>query len=756
MIFARVAVPVPARAGALFTYAVPERMTVDPGCLVVVPFASRILPAVVVEITPEVPAHPIKDLLGLVGGAPAISTERVRLAQWIASYYRASLFDALSLFLPSGWQRAVVEDSGGDASAASWVFRWPVPPVFEDSLVVPTPESASRRASARVGVSAWSRAVALLEERGAMRVSDLAAEIGCTLAAVRGMVTRGMLMEAKDLTPQHSFRRGNGETQLPPIILNPAQQSVFSEVDDALQRRSPEVFLLHGVTGSGKTQVYLRLIESLVRGGRRAIVLVSEIAQTPEALERYQKRFPGKVAVLHSVMPDAHRCRLWREIYQGRFDVVIGPRSALFAPVPDLGLIVLDEEHEPAYKQEESPRYHARDVAIQLGRRVGAPVVLGSATPDVVSYHLAERGVYRLRVLPDRYSGPTARGHSSGKLPVVDVVDLREELKAGNTGIFSRSLRAGLESVLGAGEQAILFLNRRGSATCVLCRDCGHVLKCRRCEVPLVYHKELGELVCHQCNRQAPPPPKCPRCKKSRIGFFGVGTQRVEEEVRKQFPGVRVLRWDHDAVGRRDAHLQIHRQFESHQADVLVGTQMVAKALDFPGVTLVGVVLADVTLHLPDFRAAERTFQLLAQVAGRAGRGEAEGRVVIQTYSPAHYSVLAAARHDYLAFYGMELAFRRYHGYPPFRRLARLLFTGSGEARARYEAIQMRKRLQARVDELGIGDVDLLGPAPAFHSRIRGRYRWQIVLAGEGLARLLEGMDLPLGWAVDVDPMSLI
>ncbi|HEX2986621.1 MAG TPA: primosomal protein N', partial [Chloroflexota bacterium] len=504
-------------------------------------------------------------------------------------------------------------------------------------------------------------------------------------------------------------------------------------------------------------QVYMRSIEALLRLGRRAIVLVSEIAQTPEALERYSEQFPGRVALLHSELPDAERWQLWRGIYDGRFDVVVGPRSALFSPVPDLGLIVLDEEHEPAYKQEDkAPRYHARDVAIELGKRVGATVILGSATPDVGSFYLAERGEYRLAELPDRYSGPSAGGWSTGKLPSVQVVDLREELKTGNTSLLSRPLQRGLERILSLGEQAILFLNRRGQSTCVLCRDCGQVIKCRRCDVPMVYHRDPNELMCHSCNRRAPVPTRCPNCKGRRISFFGAGTERVEEEVKRLFPAARVLRWDQDVTGRQGDHARLHREFREHEADVLVGTQMVAKALDFPLVTLVGVVLADITLHLPDFRAAERTFQLLAQVSGRAGRGSREGEVILQTYSPDHYSVVAASRHDYRAFYEREITFRRQNSYPPFRELARLTYTGTGETRARFEALEMRQHLRSKIEEMGIADIEILGPAPAFHARVRGKFRWQIVLAGQRLGRLLCEIDLPLGWGLDVDPMSLL
>ncbi len=755
MIFARVAVPVPARVGTLFTYSVPPRMPVEPGNLVMVPFGSRILPAIVVETDSVPPNLATRELLGMVEGAPSLSPERVEVASWMARHYRAPLFDALGLFLPPGWQRALQERPAAEDAAPAWSFQWPQPPLSAGSLVA---LAAGAEAAASAGAVAGLRAkvMALLWARGPLPAGEAAAGAGCALATVRRMVGEGLLVA--DLTPSPALPVGEGAGGVrSPVFLNEVQAAAFASVASALKSRSHQVFLLHGVTGSGKTQVYLRLIEGLLRMGRRAIVLVSEIAQTPEALERYSERFPGRVALLHSELPDAERCRLWRGISEGRFDVVVGPRSALFAPVSELGLVVLDEEHEPAYKQEDrSPRYHARQAAIELGRRVGAAVVLGSATPEVTSYHLAEKGTYRLLSLPERYAGPSSRGWSTGMMPRVEVVDLRDELKAGNSSVLSRALQTGLERTLAAGQQAILFLNRRGASTCVLCRDCGHVLKCRRCDVPLVYHRDTEELVCHQCNRRGPLPASCPQCKRSRIGFFGAGTERVEEEVRRLFPSARVLRWDHDVAGRKGAHQQIHRQFQEHQADVLVGTQMVAKALDFPLVTLVGVVLADVTLHLPDFRAAERTFQLLAQVAGRAGRGEAEGRVVIQTYSPDHYSVVAASHHDYLAFYERELAFRRHHSYPPFRSLARLLYSGTGEARSRFVALEMLKRLQSKVEELGLGDVDLLGPAPAFHSRLRGRFRWQIVLAGQDAERLLPEVELPLGWSVDVDPVSLL
>ena len=752
MTFAEVAVHVPAGAGTLFSYSVPPDMVVEVGDVVAAPFSSRVLPGIVAGVGEEPPEVATRNLLGRIRNSPTISRERVEVGLWMASHYHASPFDCLSLFLPPGWQRAVVEERVEEGAPGSWSLIWPPPLLTGDMLVALAPGASETLTVARGGKRA--SVLSFLLAAGPSPASRVATDARCTLLTLRQMAAKGLLVVGG------WGRRGEGlvsSANAPPIVLDCQQSAAYSPIADALAARAHRVFLLHGVTGSGKTHVYLKAILSAVASGRKAIVLVSEIAQTPEALERYSELFPGRVAVLHSELAVPERWQLWREVSEGRYDVVLGPRSALFAPVPRLGLVVLDEEHEPSYKHEErSPRYHARDVAIALSVGTNAVVVLGSATPDVGTYYRAERGKYQLLSLSHRYAGPSARGGSAGQMPVVKVVDMREELKSGNVSIISRALKDGLEQTLAEGQQCILFLNRRGGSTSVVCRDCGEVLKCRRCDVPMVYHLEAGELVCHQCNRRRALPERCPRCHGTRISYFGAGTERVVAEVQRLFPSARVLRWDGDVTGHKGAHQRLHRQFREHEADVLVGTQMVAKALDFPLVTLVGVVLADITLHLPDFRSAERTFQLLAQVAGRAGRGTVEGRVILQTYSPDHYSVVAASHHDYRAFYDRELAFRRTHSYPPFRRLARMIFSGTGETRSRFEALEMRSRLQRRADEEGISDLELIGPAPCFHARLRGKYRWQIVLAGEGLGRLTADLVLPPGWTLDVDPVSLL
>ncbi len=531
------------------------------------------------------------------------------------------------------------------------------------------------------------------------------------------------------------------------------------------------VALLHGVTGSGKTELYLRAIEHVAAAGRRAIVLVPEIALTPQMLDRFEARFPGRVGVWHSGLTAAERRAAWHAARDGRVTVVVGSRSAVFSPLPDLGLIVVDEEHADAYKQDRTPRYHATDVAIQRAGRHGAAVVLGSATPAVTSYWRARRGVWDLLELPRRVvpTDPRAAGGEAamGELPPVRIVDLRAELRAGNTSVFSRPLAAALQRVLAAGEQAILFLNRRGSATFVQCRDCGHVQCCPRCDAPLTQHvagldgprpgRAAARLVCHGCGHAEAPPMLCPRCAGARIRYVGLGTERLERETQAAFPGVRTLRWDADTTADRGAHAALLAQFAGGQADVLIGTQMITKGLDLPLVTLVGVVSADTALHFPDFRTAERAFQLLAQVAGRAGRSGAGGQVIVQTYNPDHPSITHAARHDYAGFYTREIAFRAQHGYPPWRPLWRLLWvTELGDAAAEPPARAYAQALRDAAERLGLPYTDILGPAPAFFHRQRGAYRWQIVLRSPEGHALLDAAPPPPGWRVDVDALDLL
>jgi len=431
---------------------------------------------------------------------------------------------------------------------------------------------------------------------------------------------------------------------------------------------------------------------------------------------------------------------------------VIGPRSALFTPQPDLGLIIIDEEHEWTYKQSDrAPRYHARDAAIKLAKLNNAAVVLGSATPDVETYYRARRGDYRLVELQERITP-----YGPAPLPEVTIVDMKDELKEGNRSLFSRCLTGKMAEALGRREQVILFLNRRGTAAFVQCRKCGFVFNCPRCSAALTYHSATKKLVCHHCNHFISVPAQCPQCHSQDLRFMGIGTQRIEEDVKTMFPESRLLRWDSDITSRRRGHEELLNKIRSHEADVIIGTQMIAKGLDLPQVTLAGVISADMGLNLPDFKASERTFQLLCQVAGRAGRGFMPGEVVIQTYCPEHYAIQAASRHDYRAFYDRELEYRRQFGYPPFSQLASLTFNHTSEQVGLKEVERMEHLLNQEKERRGLPDIRTIGPMPAFVPRLRGRYRWQLVLCGAALDDFLGELPLPRGWVVDIDPVSMV
>jgi primosomal protein N' (replication factor Y) len=604
-------------------------------------------------------------------------------------------------------------------------------------------------------------------------LSWLYAETDCTLDDVRALVEQGLVALGEEEVQRTPLTEQVLPAEEPPA-LTPDQEQVWVGVRETMQVGGQTV-LLHGVTGSGKTEIYLRALAETLKAGKQAIILVPEISLTPQTVQRFSARFPDQVAVLHSSLSDGERFDQWRAVRAGRYSVVVGARSALFAPARRLGLIVLDEEHEPSYKQDRTPRYHARDVAVQLANLTGATVILGSATPDLVTYSLAQQGRYHLLQLPQRIlwnrqrlerervrlAGKPVSARMEGPvaysdLPHVEVVDLRKELLEGNRTIFSRALQAALRETLNAGQQAILFLNRRGSASFVMCRDCGHVMACGRCELPLTYHSTTSNLVCHHCNRREPMPKTCPACGGARIRYFGLGTQRVEEVAQEMFPSARTLRWDRDATRHRSAYDELLGHFIRGRADVLIGTQMIAKGLDLPRVTLVGVISADTSLYLPDFRAGERTFQLLTQVAGRAGRSVLGGRVIVQTYTPQQPSIQAASRHDYVGFYEDEIPFRREHGYPPFSRMARLLYVDTSLRRCREEGVRMREYLDDRVRRLGLPWVEITGPAPCFLPRLRGRFQWHIVIRTDDPYPLLANLAYDLKWRVDVDPVDFV
>ena len=623
----------------------------------------------------------------------------------------------------------------------------------------------------------------------------------------------------KGLVAQEWWRTSGGPPPIPrlsgsdgpeQLTLTAEQRRALSEITAALDSSfhpsfspSPEggrgegvslsarAFLLHGVTGSGKTEVYLRAIDHAVRLGRRAVFLVPEIALTPQTLERVNAWFAGRVALLHSQQTPRQKFDQWWDIRGSNFDVVVGPRSALFAPVDNLGIIVIDEEHEWTYKQEESaPLYHARTAALELARRTGAVVVLGSATPSVESCYHASRGRLRLLELPHRVAGGAALRQAQdqraeeapGKQPVilseaknpsheeetsddrpaypglarVEVCDMRQELREGNRHIFSRALSNGLRECLASGNQAILFLNRRGSSSIVQCRDCGYVAVCRRCDTSLTYHAAPARLLCHQCNYSRRLIAECPQCRSRRIRQLGLGTERVASEVSALFPGVCVDRLDSDAARSAGAAEEAVARLVSGETQVLIGTQMVAKGLDIPNVALVGVVLADIGLHVPDFRAGERVFSLLCQVAGRAGRGDAPGRVFVQTYDPEHYAIRAGANQDYSEMYRQEIESRRKLGYPPFNQLAHIVCQNSDAEACQRQATAIADELKRRAAAEGRTDIEVNGPAPGLPPRLRGRHRWRLLLRGRNLADFLEATDFPAGCTVDIDPAHVV
>lgn len=722
----------------VFTYSIPPEFAarVRCGTQVKVPFQRRYLTG---YVTPEpAPAVPGLKPIAAVLAEDLFTPQDWELVRWLAGRYLCHLVEALRLFLPPQ-----VRNAGRAGHRPEWVVPNLAP---EEGHALR--KELERRAPAQARVLA-----ALLAAPAGIPRAQLLKEAGAGPESLRALIRRGAVALQVEEPPleEKAGRRELSPGELPE--LNPAQAQAVSAITAAIRDERFEAFLLHGVTGSGKTEIYLRALAAALAKGKGGIVLVPEIALTPQTLERFSRRFGNEVAVLHSGLSTRVRYAEWERIRQGRARVVIGARSALFAPLRHTGVIILDEEQEPAYKQEESPRYLAREVAIFRARQNRAALILGSATPAVETYFKAEQGQYRLLTLPERVGGRP--------LPEVKVVDMRAELMAGNRSIFSRALAGALADVLRRGEQAILFLNRRGYSTFVLCRQCGLVATCPHCDLALTLHNDSRRLVCHHCGFTRELYRTCPRCGSRLIRDFGCGTERVEAEVLRLFPAARVLRLDGDTAGRRGAYDEILGAFSSQEADVLVGTQMVAKGLDFTRVSLIGIISADLALNLPDPYAWERTFQLLEQVAGRAGRGEVPGRVVLQTYTPDHPSIACAQRHAYLDFYRIELKRRARYRYPPFAEVVLVRAAAPAEDAAR----RLLSDLVVRLKPLA---VEVEGPAPCPLLKVGDHFRWQVAFKGTDLEcvrrRLAEelpaigaaGQRLGVRVSVDVDPISYL
>ncbi|HEY3474259.1 MAG TPA: primosomal protein N' [Anaerolineales bacterium] len=820
--FVQIVVNVPAVSG-IFDYSVPESLSgqVGVGHLVIAPFGKQTVQGVVFHFIDQPSVPEVKEVLELVDPAPVMTQAQIALAEAIAESTYSSLASVVSLFMPVGLsQQADVnyqlripdynEDSSPTASrlinllkergplrgrqidthfrkvdwrkVASYLVKKGVlesqsvlPPsrvrskhVRVAQLAVPPDEAENEMPNLGTKQTLARRQAALrflVQQPEPINVSWVYAESGSNLADLQELEERGLIR----LFETEIFRDplAKTETQVDRYIskesieLTPEQNAALQEIQHAissLEMRHP--FLLQGVTGSGKTEIYMRATEEVIRHGKQAIILVPEIALTPQTVHRFLSRFPGQVGLVHSKLSEGERYDTWRRARAGLLNVIIGARSALFSPFPNIGLIIADECHDSSYYQAEPPFYHAVNAARTLAQFTGAVCILGSATPTVVQRYQAEErsgtnGLRRLE-LPRRI---VQQG-----LPPVQVVDMRDELKAGERGIFSRFLLRELQATLERGEQAILFLNRRGTATYIFCRDCGYVLRCPNCETPLTLHVEDSSaarerLLCHHCGYERGKPSTCPSCHGRHIREYGLGSERVEAEIKSLFPHARTLRWDWETTREKHSHEMILTHFAAHRADILVGTQMLAKGLDLPLVTLVGVVLADVGLYLPDPFAGERVFQVLTQVAGRAGRSERGGKVVLQTFDPANQVIQSAARHDADGYYQYELEQRKRLGYPPFSQLVRLEYRHSDMSTARAGA----QKLSGRLGELLVSgnwkQTTMIGPVPSFFARIGGYYRWQIVLRGPNPVSVLREDPVArwlIDWRVEVDPISLL
>ncbi|MBN2005653.1 MAG: primosomal protein N' [Anaerolineae bacterium] len=816
--------------------------TVAVGVLVTVPLRERVLPGIVIDVTgaPAVPnTRPVQSVLE---PEPLLNATLLDLARWIARETLAPLHLCVAMMLPPALRprpylrlTALVAAIPADLSKPAaqlldaLIRRGPLQSSQFTALLkgvdlrrarqllqkqklirverlMHLPRSQPRMTQmVRLNTSPaqWEeklhglhklelyRAVLIFleAERAPVQVAVVYAETGARSAHLKTLAQRGLVAFS-----QEEILRDPLADQIftpdSPLALIPGQQEVWDEIELLLESPPqsteaqaavpvrPPVLLL-GVTGSGKTELYMRATAKILAQERQALILVPEISLTPQTVRRFAARFPGQVGLWHSGMSEGARLDTWRRVRDGSVSIVVGARSALFAPFPHLGLIVLDEEEDTGYKQGRMPYYHTRETAEELARMTGSLLIFGSATPSLDAYARAQAGRYRLLQLPQRVIGHRRRlsdwqaylhldetcyrdvvgAESEARtmpLPPVQIVDMRAELKAGNRSIFSVALQKAVDEALARKEQTILFLNRRGTATYIFCRDCGWVAECPRCEAPLTYHEGLGKLLCHRCGYKTSMPRLCRECDSPRVRAFGLGTEGLEGRVAERWPEAELVRWDRDTARSHTAHAALMGRFARGDADILVGTQMVARGLDIPKVTVVGIVSADTALNLPDFRAAERAFQLLAQVAGRSGRGLLGGRVLLQTYHPNHYAVRRAAEHDYTGFAKRELAFREQAGYPPAIRLARLVFSHTHRDKAQKAAEALAATLRTALQNAGLPLSDLIGPAPAFFARVRGRYRWQILLRSVAPADFLRAVDIPPGWLVDIDPQDVL
>ncbi|MDR7074512.1 primosomal protein N' [Fictibacillus barbaricus] len=745
-----------------FDYKVPEQWEkwAEPGMRVIVPFGPRKLQGFILELKNSSDVKGLKNIIEILDPLPVLTSELIELGQWLAGHTLSFYITTYQAMLPAAMKAtyekffvvlkqenlpehlAVSFPRHGELSFNEVMKEFPdqlneyLSLVKSGTLdvIYKVKDKANKKKVKFVSILNKELAAELLKENqkkaekqravlsellyrppGDYLMQDILVETGASLPTVQALAKKGIVqIEEKEV--YRDPYKGRNIKQSEPLPLTDNQLDAIKPILNSIENDQHDTILVHGVTGSGKTEVYLQSIQAVLDKGKEAICLVPEISLTPMMVNRFKGRFGSRVAVLHSGLSVGEKYDEWRKILRKEVSVVVGARSAAFAPFTNLGIVIIDEEHESSYKQEDHPRYHARDVSIWRGKYHSCPIVLGSATPSLEAYARAKKGRYILSELKSRVH--------SNPMPEVKIVDMREELKSGNRSMFSNDLMEMMKDGLKKREQTVLFLNRRGYASFILCRDCGYVAECPHCDISLTYHKRNAALKCHYCGYQETIPSACPSCASEHIRFFGTGTQKVEEELAKVLPEARVIRMDVDTTSKKGSHERLLTAFEKEEADILLGTQMIAKGLDFPKVTLVGILAADTMLHLPDFRASEKTFQLLTQVSGRAGRHELEGKVIIQGYDTEHYSIQLASQHDYHSFYDYEMKTRKLHQYPPFFYLGLLTFSHPDLMQAVDASEKAASFLSSRLSEQSI----MLGPVTSPIARIKDRYRYQVMI----------------------------
>ena len=817
--YAEIAVDAPANLHWTFSYSIPRLMSLFPGQIVLVPFGSRIIPGVVIQLTEKPQVSQTRDIINVLEESPLLSKVQLELGSWISKYYFCSLFEALKLMFPPGFRikskRVLSINNFENISLNKFtefqqiiikyiynrkivnyerlqnVFGEQVPltvkaltssnTVKSDYIIDSTKIKSKYIQYVRLSQNTISNYKdllinelkrspkkktlldVLLRNKAGMILSETRKNYGSYV--VNSMIEKNWL----EVYSVHSIRDPLSEKSISAennIVLTSEQKNAALNIKNSIGNIDckDKSFLLFGVTGSGKTEVYIDAVNDCLLKGKTALILVPEISLTYQIVDRFYKKFPKKIAVLHSSLTLGQRFDQWKLIKSGEFDIVIGSRSAVFAPLPNLGLIVLDEEHEWTYKQSDSiPRYHTREVALKIAQLRKATVVLGSASPSLITYKNALEGKYRLLKMTKRVKDLNQLNKFRGKLlaknnimPSIEIIDMREEIKKGNNNIFSLRLNDVFQDCLDKGDQAIFFVNRRGFSSYIQCNGCGLTVLCRRCSIALTYYRDIDRLICNYCGYKRVMPIRCSKCSRYQLNKSGFGTQAVFEYIKNNYPSVSILRMDRDSTKLNNSHETILNQFSNGYAQVLIGTQMITKGLHFPNVNLVGALSADVGLGLPDFNSNERVFQLLCQVVGRSGRGVSEGVGILQTLQPQHHSVISASYQDYEKFYNIESGLRKNTFNPPYQNLIRLLFFHPNKAKCEQEAIDFAKQAKKKRDGMSLNNVVVLGPNPAYPNRVRGNYRWHVIFRGDKPRELLKDMIIPKICSVDVDPISLL